>query len=294
LRQKSERILQAHLQRCSPEEKESLLRFLPESEQLQLLQLPHVQEEGLFKETPFASPLEQVHWSWFLPTLKAFSEREQRLFLSVLSSYAAEQLKTSLSLKGSLEETTEIAKGFLKEQLLYSLDAPQGGLLPREYLPASSLNRLLTLTKKDLIRLIDLLPLYDFAQEIRQIVETKILKKLYSLLSEEQKHILQQITIHKELNPLPKLGIEKWEGTEEALRVLLHRRGLMRLALALAGQDADLIWMVCHQLDIGRGGALFRLCQKSEPHERDGFSQETKHTASDIVQRQIEELLSLL
>ncbi len=300
MKRKSELVLKAHLNRCSPEEKETLLRFLPESERLYLSELPDTQEEELPKETFFASLLEKVHWSWLLPTLKTFSEREQRLFLSVLNSYAAEQLKTALSLKGANEEITETAKGFLREQLLHSLDAPPDGLLPLEYLPVSPLNRLLAFTKKELIRLIDSLALYDLAQEVRQIVETKILKRIYSLLSEEQKTILKQITLHKELNPVPKLGIEKWEGTEEALRVLLHRRGLIRFAVALSGQDSDLIWMICHRLDIGRGGTLFRCCSKekrtgeSESHEADDLFQEKRHPASDAVQRQIEELLSLL
>jgi hypothetical protein len=280
-------VLKAHLNQRPLEEREALLRFLSESEQLYLSGLPEPQEEELPESRPFGSTLEKVHWSWFLPTLKSFSAREQRLFLSVLSPYAAEQLKISLSLKGSPEEISETAKGFLRQQLLHSLDAPRDGLLPLEYLPASSLNRLLALSKKELIRLIDYLALYDLSQEVRQIVETKILKKIYSLLSEEQKNILKQITTHKELNPLPKLGIEKWAegggGSEESLRIILHRRGLARLSVALSGQDSDLIWMICHQLDIGRGGTLFRLCGK-----------EKISAAAETIFRQIEELLSLL
>ena len=66
-----------------------------------------------------------------------------------------------------------------------------------------------------------------------------------------------------------------WDG--ESLRTLLHRRGLMRLGAGLFGQDPDLIWTLCHQLDIGRGGAVMKLC--------------TKEAASEIARRQIEELM---
>ncbi len=272
-------VLKAHLNEQPPGVREALLRFLPKSEQTYLAELPDIQEN----KTSLFSPLEKVHWSWFLPTLKAFSEREQLLFLSVLDPHAREQLRASLSLKGNDEELTEMAKAFLREQLLHSLVGLESQILPIEYLPDSSLNRLLNLTKKELIRLIDFLALYDLAYEVRQIVETKILKKIYSLLSEEQKNLLRQITIYKESNALPRLGIEKWEGAEESLKIMLHRRGLTRLSLALAGQDHDLTWMICHQLDIGRGGTLFKLCAR-----------EKKSAAGDAAERQIEELLNLL
>ena len=255
--------------------KEALLRFLPEEEKLYLAELP---EEGKQEAHPFS--FEKVHWSWFLPTLQSFPAKDQRLFLHVFDPYAREQLEASLALKEGKEEVTETAKSFLRQKLLSGLDAPQEGLLPTEYLPASPLNRLVTLSKKDLIRLINSLALYDLAQEVRQIVETKTLKKIYALLSEEQKAILKQITIHKGPSSLPKLGIEKWEGSKESLQVLLHRRGLTRLSVALAGQDPDLIWMICHQLDIGRGGTLFKFCGR-----------EKKSGAADGIIRQIEELL---
>jgi len=276
-------VLKAWLDRNTPETKEALQRFLPEEKRAYLSELPAVEEKQESEEIAYDSLLEKIHWSWFLPTLKTFAVKDQRLFLLVLDSYAAEQIKASLSLKGGVEEISETAKAFLKEKLLNSLEKPEDGLLPPEYLPISALNRLLTLTKKELTRLINCLALYDLAPEMRQIVETKTLKKIYTLLTEDQKNLLKKITIHKESQSLPKLGIDRWEGTKESLQVLLHRRGLARLGLAFSGQDPDLIWRICHQLDIGRGGTLFKLCNK-----------EKKSGASDGIIRQIEELLSLL
>jgi hypothetical protein len=278
---KSDTVLKAWLNQNTPEKREALLRFLPEEKRACLSELPSVQEKT--EEIGFDSLLEKIHWSWFLPTLQTFPAKDQRLFLQVLDPYATEQLKSSLSLKGDVVGITETAKSFLKQKLLSSLDSPQEGLLPAEYLPPSPLNRLLGLSKQELIRLINSLALYDLAQEMRQIVETKTLKQVSSLLSEEQKNLLKKITIFKESQSLPKLGIEKWEGTKKSLEVLLHRRGLIRLGIAFAGQSPDLIWMICHQLDIGRGGTLFKLCNK-----------EKKSAASDPIIRQIEELLSLL
>ncbi len=75
------------------------------------------------------------------------------------------------------------------------------------------------------------------------------------------------------------MGLDKWEGSREAFRHLLHRRGLARLGAALSGQDPDLVWYVCHQLDIGRGNTLFKLCLK-----------ESLPGISELIARQIEEL----
>ena len=150
-------------------------------------------------------------------------------------------------------------------------------------LPSAPLNSLLYLSKKELIALIDDLAMYDLAAELRQIVETKILKKIYSLLSEEQKKLLKMAVAQRETISFPRLGLDRWDRTEESLRYLLHRRGLVRLGAALSGQDPDLIWYLCHRLDIGRGSALFKFCEnKNIP----GFT--------DIVLGQIEERLGKL
>lgn len=276
-------VLKALLSRRSLQERQALERFLPESERLRLSQLPTFSEEITPERFSNVGTLEKVHWSWFLPTLKTYAPRDQRLFLAALSPHAAEQLSQSLSQNGSFEEITETARCYLREQLLHSLVGPRDRVLPPEFLPASPLNRLLELSKKELIRLIDYLSLYDLCAELRQIVETKILKKIYSFLSDEQRNVLKQISNRKEVHPIPRLGLERWDGMEESLRILLHKRGLARLGLALSGQDSDLIWSICHHLDIGRGGALFKLCAK-----------EPMADLSAAAIHQVEESLSLL
>jgi hypothetical protein len=85
-----------------------------------------------------------------------------------------------------------------------------------------------------------------------------MLKKIYSFLTEEEKKFLKNTTAHKEPYAMSRIGLEKWDGTEVSFRHLLHRRGLIRLGAALSGQDPDLIWYICHQLDIGRGMTLYK------------------------------------
>jgi hypothetical protein len=256
--QKPEMVLKAYLSRCPPAERSALERFLSPKEQKQLEQLPTFDAESEDKWDTGT----RIHWSWFLQTLKTYPLRDQKLFLSALDPHAAQQLKASLNIKTPPEPLTEMGKTFLQEQLSISLTEEQ--ILPAPFLPASPLNVLVSLGKKELIRLINLLSLYDLSAELRQIVETKILKKIYSFLSKEHQAFLKTISAQvSETHLFPRMGLDRnWDGTKESLEVLLHRRGLVRLGVALSGSHPDLIWTICHHLDIGRGGSLFKLCGK--------------------------------
>ena len=270
-------VLKAYLSRCSQEKMALLERFLPQEEQQRLSALPPLKERQM---PPRGSLLEEVHWSWFLPTLKSYPEREQGFFLHCLSGTAEHNLQQELNLFPAQEVVNPSGCLFLRQVLLHSLIGTEEQLIPKDYLPPSPLNVLSTMGKKGLVHLIDYLSLYDLAHEVRQIVETKILKKIYSFLSEEEKRFLKVIPSNKEPYAVPRMGLEKWDKTEAHFRHLLHKRGLARLGAALSGQDPDLIWYVCHQLDIGRGTSLYKSCAK-----------ERMPVTSEWVARQIEELL---
>jgi hypothetical protein len=273
-------VLKAFLSRCEPEKKRALERFLSEAERHELEELPIFPEEVKPDRFTNETVLEKVHWSWFLPTLKTYPETEQKLFLSALASLAAKNLAKALTLSSNGQEMSEVGRSFFRKILLDSLLGPHDRLLPKEYLPSSLLSPLLNLSKKELTRLIDLLSLHDLAAELRQIVETKILKKIYSLLSEEERKLLKSAMAHKDPFTIGRIGMERWDGSEESLRTLLHKRGLARFGAGLSGQDSDFVWYICHQLDIGRGNALHKLCAK-----------EPIHGVTDAIIRQIEELL---
>ncbi|MBX7066385.1 MAG: hypothetical protein K1X28_04060 [Parachlamydiales bacterium] len=273
-------VLKAFLSRLPPEMQQSLERFLPEKERHELDKLPLIEQEISLEKFYNGHILEKVHWSWLLPTLRLYSEAEQKLFLSALNPHAEKNLAKALTLSVGGEGVSEVGRAFLRKILLDSLMGPKDQMLPIPYLPHSKLSRLLNLTKKELTLLIDRLSLYDLAMELRQIVETKILKKIYSLLSEEEKTALKTIGSHKDPFVLGRLGIEKWDGSEESLRTLMHKRGLVRFGAGLSGQDPDFIWIICHQLDIGRGSALHKLCMN-----------EPIHGVTDVIIAQIEENL---
>ncbi len=252
-------ILNAFLNKLSSEDKAHLINFLPEKDQKRLQDLVQV-PSLLFKWFSFEWLLSYVHYSWLLPTLKLYS-KDASLFLSSLENEEATHLEKKMNAPPSSYTLSPIGKLFFKRVLLQSLVGGKNHLLPIEALPESELNILCKFSKKELVELIDYLSLYDLAIEIRQIVETKILKKIYSFLSEGQKKFIKTIMTQKELLPLHRLGLDRWDGNEETLHHLLHRRGLARLGIALSSEHPDLTWYVCHILDIGRGNALSKAYQ---------------------------------
>ena len=280
MRSAVEMIFNAFLSRQSAERRARLTRFLSSGEIEKLSQKPSFAQGVTPEDFSNGAMLERVHWSWFLPTLKSYSPTEQELFLAALDDSSARPLMETIPSKISKEPLTAIGRSYLRQMLLDSLIGAHDRLVPADFLPPSKLNRLLELPKKQLTALIDLLSMHDVASEVRQIVETKILKKLYSFLSEAQKKFLKASAAKPEPFSLPKIGLDRWDGSEETLRHALHRRGLGRLGIALSGQDPALVWYVCHQLDIGRGSTLFKLSVR-----------EATSNVIEAAARQVEELL---
>ena len=262
MRSAVEMILNAFLSRQSADQQNRLVCYLPEDEQKSLKQLPAFTESLKVERFTNGAVLKGVHWSWFLPTLKSYSPKDQTLFLSALEENEALALAAEIPCKAPSIPLANIGKAYLRQFLLDSLIGEHDRLIPIDYLPPSPLNQLLQLSKKQLTDRIDLLAMHDLAVEIRQIVETKTLKKIYSFLTDAQRKFLKLTTAKHELITQPKIGLDRWDGNKDSLRHLLHRRGLARLGLALSGQDPSLMWYVCHILDIGRGDSLFKLSEQ--------------------------------
>lgn len=152
-------VLKAYLSRLSPERRGTLERFLSEEERLRLEELPSFSEEAPFEMVTNGGLLDRIHWSWLIPTLKTYEEKEQKLFLASLNEIVAENLQNELKIGPLKGEISDVAKGFFQQILMNSLDGKGGDLLPIEYLPPTPLQGLLSLSKKELTHLIDLLSL---------------------------------------------------------------------------------------------------------------------------------------
>lgn len=273
----SEWVLKAILNRYPAATKE-IERFLPKAEKERLDAMPSFSPATDVEELPL---LDRVHWSWLLPTLEPLTARDQKLFISALPPHAKENLCRELHIKmPPAEELGRTVREFAVQTLEVSLTGEPAEILPVYFLPPTQLKPLLDLDKKQLVELIDSLSLIDLAVELRQIVETKILKKIYSFLSEEEKKSLKKVAHVKQPFTVSRLPLDKWDGEEKSFRLLLHKRGLARFSAALSTQHPDFIWYICHQLDIGRGRALAKLSES-----------EAAKLASIPIIHQIEEML---
>lgn len=196
----------------------------------------------------------QIHYSWLQPVIESFHPAMQPLLISALPKESALAL-TKLMDKPKLATPKPIARDFLLLALCRKFS--KGSVMPMQFLPESTLSSLITLTKPELLELVDYLGIYDLAEEIRHIVDKVLLKSIYACLSAKKQHFLRICLHQKEkLKAAAKIGLINWKGDESQLGRLLHRRGLLRLSYALSGQPRDFIWHLAHRLDVGRGHIL--------------------------------------
>lgn len=209
----------------------------------------------------YRNTLPKIHYSWLQTYLAKLDPVKKQGLVSCLG----EAQRLGLSRLNQNPPPTPITSPFLRQFYLAQLYPliPLREHLPIEYLPESPLNALLELKKSELLELIDLLGLYDLAHEMRQTLATKNLKNLYMCLSAKQQQFLRSCLHQRDKIVTPPLNLKEWNGECSSLFRLLHRRGLARMALALSGRHEDLIWYLCHFLDVGRG----ELLQKQIPQE---------------------------
>jgi hypothetical protein len=273
----------AYLQKCSPERRHALLRYLPKKEQEDLSSLPGSYGDLTRSSWTVENQLKEIHYSWFASFLRTLPENEIRLFLSSLPEDQVLGLKKTLLFSNHLIPLTPCAEQFFRHTLYEKTTANAKDLLPTPCLPTAPLNALLSLSFTELLKLIDFLGLRDLAGEIRQIIETVKLKQIYAALSKEEQEYLKLLLQKKEHISFKRMELGKWDGGEETLKHHLRQRGLNRLAKALYGSHPSLIWHVSHRLESHLAGILLKLCTPLE-HPR----------ATDLLTSQVVELISYL
>lgn len=256
-------VCKAFLEQCEPAEKLSLFRYLPETGAQLLEQLP---VPSLNRKKGFVSSknvLDQIHFSWFAPHLRTLSENDIRLFLSALTPQQAEGLKAVLLFSDHFPELTDSSSVFVQDILMKKLIGKEQ-VLPLNLLPESPLNPLLDLTLEELEVLIRHLGLHDLAFEMRQIIETAKLKRIFAALAKTEKDYIQSLLPQKEAIILKRIHLQNWDGRRESLKLLIQQKGLQRLGKALYGEHPTLIWFVARKLDIAMGQELIKACTKLE------------------------------
>jgi hypothetical protein len=259
---KATTLLKVLLNRYHKGPLEEVFRYLPASD---AESLKKNQNESQDLEAALAQPedlIKMVHYSWLKPFLEKQSKNLIPLFLSCLPNEKAAKLSQSLQISPSPKVPIPL-KFFLLQQINKSV-FNQNLLLP-PYLPESPLNSLVELSKPELLTLVDYFGLYDLADTIRQVVDKRVIKQLYSCLTPRKQEFLRQVLHQRERLVSTHINLEKWRGDCQEIKHTIHLRGLLRLGLALADQHPDLVWLVCHILDIGRAAVLTECLKKEKP-----------------------------
>ncbi len=213
----------------------------------------------------FNSPeemLKKIHYSWIIEALGKIPQALKSLMVSSLPESESAGLSKALNLPRTSQKFASAIKTYLQQQFVPALNEDK--ILPREFLPKSIFNALLDLNKKELLMVIDYLGLYDLANELRYVVDKKIIKTIYDSLSPGKQHYLRTCIHQKERLVVPRLHLEKWNGDVQSLEHQLHNRGMLRFGKALSGQNQDLVWHIVHTLDIGRGKILMKYYASEE------------------------------
>lgn len=258
---KATTLLKVLLNRYHKGSLDEAMRFLPPDEAGVLKKNP-TESQDLGPAAAQAQDLiKMVHYSWLKPFL---STRQKSLIPLFLSSLPKEQ-SSKLSLAFQVAPAEGIApplKCFLLQQMHKSVFDPHVLLPP--YLPSSPLNALAGFSKPELLTLIDYFGLFDLAESIRQTVDKRIIKQVYSCLTPKKQEFLRQTLYQRERLTSTQIDLNQWRGDCRELKHTIHLRGVLRLGIALSDQHPDLIWLISHILDTGRAAILSEALRKEK------------------------------
>lgn len=241
--------------------------------------MPFSPSEGL---SSVASLTEMIHYSWFISFLKELSDIDKYLFIGSLSQHQKEALLEHFDLSRRDFSFTKELIAYCKNQLFEEVKSENGDLLFPEFLPENPLNELLFISREELLSLVDFLSLHDLSVELKTVIRSSHLIKIFSSLSESQRKYLTELKTKIEPVVFKPLGLNSWNGDETILKKALHQRGLNRLAKALSTSHPSLVWYLIHKLDIGRASIVQTLIKEIKNKK-----------AQTILINQVQELLRL-
>ena len=160
-------------------------------------------------------------------------------------------------------------------------------LLPKTFLPKNELSVLTRISKDELVRMIDLLGIYDLTDETRTILDNKQIKAIYKCLTPTQRKFSNYCLHQREKIASSRLNLSNWNGDSDELQRRIHLRGIARLGKALSGQDEQLIWYIVHTLDTGRGHLLQKNIEKEAvPKVTPALSQQVLQTLNHLQKKE--------
>jgi hypothetical protein len=249
------------------DKQDAVVELLPEGEQQEISQYKMLSKnpEALNPKALLPSSLQwldKIHYSWLEEPLRTLKDPLPACVVATLPEKQAESLNKRLQLTKPDHSYPESIKNFLLSHLYEAW--PDKEILPQDLLPPSQLSPLLDCSKSELVELVDYLPMIDLAEEVRHIVDKKLIQAIVVDLTRGQQKYLKSCLHQKAKIQIPPLNVKEIHKDKKSFLVALHKRGLKRLSIALSGQHPDFIWHIAHMFDIGRGKILMEQCEKEE------------------------------
>ncbi|GAB4232031.1 MAG: hypothetical protein Tsb0021_10630 [Chlamydiales bacterium] len=237
-----------------------LVPLLPESMREQLIHegISYDNVEALFHSKD--ETIRNMHYSWMVDIVSQWDEGRQALIVSSLPKKQAMGLSRILNISATSPRLSNPVKHFFLDQLSRNLSL--GHVLPIPLIPESPLKRLLSLSKEEIEKIIDFLGVYDLANEMKQIINKKILASILQSIGPERKKILKRAMLQQDKFIQDRMGVEHFGGDQNAMDKVLHKRGMIRLAKGISGCHPDLFWHLSHILDTGRAKFLEKYWEK--------------------------------
>lgn len=250
-------------------EKQHLLSFLTEDEKDDILNTPALPFHPSHGLSPIKERLHHIHYTWFIAFLDKISDSDKYLFIATLNKEQQQYLYHHFDLSRHVDSLTDLGTEFLTQKLYTYLIKDYKVILPKECLPEDPLNNLLSLSREQLLDVVDFLSLHDLSLELKTVINSSHLIKIESILSKIQKKYLYEL--RKKIEPIAfkPMGLHYWNGDESILKKILHQRGLNRLSKALSLSDHSLLWHLTHKLDMGRASivkTLFKELKNKKAH----------------------------
>lgn len=222
--------------------------------------------------------LNKIHYSWIADTLSQLPEDKRLFYLAALPTPLQGRAAKLIGIDKEISSLKGPLKLFMQRDLI--LKILPANHIPLAYLPPSPLDPLLNISKSELIDLIHYLGIFDLAEEMKKTVNTKLLKNIRLALNAKEQEFLRSCIQGKDKIQTPRFPLSDWDGDAKELTQRLHKRGLIRLGMALSNQYPAFLWHITHMLDIGRGKKL--------------MSHVSKETNPLITSALIEQVLQLI
>lgn len=207
--------------------------------------------------------LAPIHFSWFISALQQYTVALRPFVVACLPKPQQQHLCRQLQITLPKKKQALTTQRYLLNDLAKRMQVTEA--LPLTFIPESTLTPLASLSKDQLVQLIDYLGLRDLAETLRPVVDNRLLQAVHRCLKPAELQLLRAYLHQRDKLKVAKLDFSKWDGQRDSLRLMYHQRGLARFAKALAGESPDLRWHIYRHLDRRRAELLEKLGNVQDP-----------------------------